>query len=381
MNRLNNTSARVEKARALMRSHNVGGLLLVNLGDGKGSNIRYLSGFTGSTSVCLLTPEAKVLKTDYRYQLQARQESAGWDVRWEGGYLINELSDLIKEFVPKRLGILGGEITLEKANEFRVGIPEVEFVALPNIVREIRAVKDIEEVSTIRKAVRLMEEVLQELWGMVQPGVTTDCDLATALKIKLIQRGSGVSFAPIILSGSDSAFIHGDPLKLRKERELNGISPAEKVIQRGDIIQFDVGCLVDGYASDISRAVVVGRATDEQKKVHTALLEVIRATAAYYRKDVLAKKAQEEADRILKMRGFGEKLAHGLGHGIGLEVHELPNTSKSQNHIFQAGNIVSLEPGIYQEGFGGMRIERDVLVTEGDPEFLDELPTDLIELQ
>ena len=226
-----------------------------------------------------------------------------------------------------------------------------------------------------------MEEVLQELWGMVQPGVTTDCDLATALKIKLIQRGSGVSFAPIILSGSDSAFIHGDPFKLRKERELNGISPAEKVIQRGDIIQFDVGCLVDGYASDISRAVVVGRATDEQKKVHTALLEVIRATAAYYRKDVLAKKAQEEADRILKMRGFGEKLAHGLGHGIGLEVHELPNTSKSQNHIFQAGNIVSVEPVIYQEGFGGMRIERDVLVTEGDPEFLDELPTDLIELQ
>jgi Xaa-Pro aminopeptidase len=214
---------------------------------------------------------------------------------------------------------------------------------------------------------------------MIKPGITTDWALAKVLRIKLIERGSDISFPPIILSGPDSAFIHGNPFKLRKERERNEIVPAEKVIQKGDIVQFDVGCLVDGYASDISRVVVVGKATEKQKMMHEAICEAIKEVSLrYYRPGVRGDEAQREADRILKAYGFNTGLVHGLGHGIGLEVHEFPVTN--ENYIFQAGNLLSCEPGIYIKGYGGMRIERDVLITENGPEFLDELTTDLIEL-
>lgn len=377
MKKVSDTSPRITETRALMRAHNVDALLLTNLEDRRGENIRYLSGFTGSSSVCLLTQDAKILMTDPRYGLQAEQESAGWDIRVRKTYPV---SDLIKRHAPRRLGFIGEEVSWARVNRLRAALSKIEFVDLPDIVKEVRAVKDEGEISAIRAAVRMMEEVLVELCDEIEVGVTTDCALAKALKIKLIQRGSDVSFAPIILGGSDSAFIHGDPFKLSKERGRKGVVPAEKVIQRGDIIQFDVGCLVDGYVSDISRVAVVGKATDEQKRMHRAVCEAIDAAAVYYKLGLLAKKAMREASRVLKMHGFQEGMMHGLGHGIGLEVHELPTTSVSKNFVFRAGNVVSLEPGVYRRGWGGMRIEHDVLITEKGPEFLDLLTTDLIEI-
>ncbi len=371
------STSRITQARALMRAHNVDGMLLTNLEDKKGENIRYLSGFTGSSGVCLLTQDVKILMTDFRYDLQARQESAGWDIRIKRDY---SMSDLIKKYRPRRLGVIGGEISFTRVNRLRKAFPKIKFVDLPNIIKEMRAVKSPEEIIAIRAAVKMMEKVLRELWNMVKPGATTDCELAEALKIKLIKLGSDVSFAPIILSGSDSAFIHGDPFKLSRERERGGISPAKRIIQRGDIVQFDVGCWVDGYASDISRVVIAGKATAEQKKIHRAVCEAIEAAAVYYKPGIMAKKAMREADRTLKRLGFKEGMLHGLGHGIGLEVHELPTTSIDYNFVFHPGNVISLEPGIYEEGYGGMRIERDVLITGNGPEFLDELTTDLIEL-
>lgn len=377
MKKVKGTSPRITETRALMRAHDVDVLLLTNLEDRRGENIRYLSGFTGSSSVCLLTQDAKVLMTDARYGLQAEHESVGWDIQVRKTYPV---SDLIKRHAPRRLGLMGEEIFWARVNRLRAALPKIKFVDLPNIVKEVRAVKDGGEIKAIRAAVLMMEEVLVELCDEVKPGVTTDCILAKALRSKLTERGSDVSFAPIILSGSDSAFIHGDPFKLSKERGRNGVVPSEKVIQRGDIIQFDVGCLVDGYASDISRVAVVGRATDEQKRMHRAICEAIKAAAGYYKPGVLAKKAMREASRVLKMHGFKEGMVHGLGHGIGLEVHELPTTSTSYNFVFRTGNIVSLEPGVYRKGWGGMRIERDVLITESGLEFLDLLTTDLIEI-
>lgn len=374
MDQANNTS-RIAKARELMRAHNVDGLLLVNIEDGKGVNIRYLSGFTGSASVLLLTHGAQVIRTDFRYELQVKHESEGWDVRLAGQYNWEDILNLVKERAIRRLGLIEDEVFWGRVNKSRKGLADVELVPLPDIVNEMRAVKDSGEVAAIKAAVRMMEEVLSELYMMVRPGVTTDCELATALKVKLIQRRSDVSFPPIVVSGSDAAFIHGDPFKLRKERGR------DKVIQRGDIIQFDVGCVVDGYASDISRVAVAGKATKKQKEMHRAVLEAIEAAKNYYRPGMLGRLGFEEADRVLKTHGFEKGMVHGLGHSIGLNVHDgPPGVNKGSDSVLQAGNVISLEPGIYEEGYGGMRIERDVLITENGPEFLDEFTTDLIEL-
>lgn len=372
------TSQRVERVRENMRSHNVDGLLLFNVEEASGVNIRYLTGFTGSASICFVTPNVTVLITDPRYGLQVKQESSEWDIRITvPGYPIIEL---LKEQGFRRLGLIGEEVSWERINKLREKLPEVELVSLPNIVQEIRAVKDAGEMVAIRKAVDVMEDVLTELYVMIKPGFTTDYELATALKIKLIQRGNDVAFDPIILSGSDSAFIHGRPFKLKKERERSGVVPSEKVIQRGDIVQFDVGCIVDGYASDISRVVVIGKAANEQKRMHSVLCNAIEYAKQHYREGARGRDGYDKADEILKAHGFKNGMVHGLGHGIGLEVHELPGVSRGIEETLKIGNVISLEPGIYIEGYGGMRIERDVLITENGPEFLDKLTTDLIEL-
>lgn len=376
------SARRVEKIREALRKHDVDALLIKNFEEEEGArNIRYLSGFTGSSSVCIVTPTSKILVTDTRYELQAPQEAEGWDIRiiYPGEKLKDVLRQRIRSAAVSSIGLMKGDVSWEFLSDLRnITRRYAKVVPLPSIVKEVRAVKDLKEVEAIQSAVRMMEEVLRELYDMVEPGVTSDYQLAGALKHKLIDRGSDVSFAPIILSGSDSAFIHGDPFKLRRERERRGIVPAEKVIQRGDILQFDVGCMVNGYASDISRVLVVGPATEKQRRMHAAIVAAIEASKELYVQGRAGNEAQECADRVLKEHGFEKGMRHGLGHGIGLAVHELPLTRSTST--FEAGNVVSLEPGIYEED-GGERIERVVLITENGPVFLDdELTTDLLEL-
>lgn len=377
------SARRVEKIREALRVKDVDALLVKNFEEAEGArNIRYLSGFTGSAGLCIVTPTSKILVTDPRYELQAPQEAEGWDIRIIAPK--EKLKDVLRERIRaasvSRLGLIEEDVSWKFVSEFRKSMRRyAKVVPLPNIVKEVRAVKDAGEVEAIQSAVRTMEEVLRELYDMVEPGVTSDCQLATALKLKLIERGSDISFAPIILSGSDSAFIHGDPFKLRRERERRGIVPAEKVIQQGDIVQFDVGCVVNGYASDISRVLVAGKATEKQRRMHAAIYAAIEASKELYVPGRPANEAQECADRVLKEHGFEKGMQHGLGHGIGLAVHELPSTRSGV--VFEVGNVVSLEPGTYEEGYGGMRIERDALIGENGPVFLDnELTTDLLEL-
>lgn len=368
MARKNVSDGRLSRVRELLAVNKVDALLITNFEDEKSAhNIRYLSGFTGSWGTCLVTQDRQILTTDNRYALQAPQEAQGWDVRIGG-----EMSEIIPSLQVGSIGLLGADVSWDFVNAFEEKPKGVRIVRLPNILREIRAVKDASEIEAIRSAVRTMETVLGELYGLIRVGQTTDCELATELKIRLIQRGHDISFAPIILSGSHSAFIHGDPFKLGKQLGY------DKVIEAGDIIQFDVGCRVDGYVSDISRVVVAGRATEKQKRMHEAIRQAILESVELYRPGRIASDAQDCADRMLKDRGFKKGMEHGLGHGIGMEVHELPVTGSK--FVFETGNVVSNEPGIYEEGYGGMRIERDVHITETGHEFLDEFTVDLIEL-
>lgn len=356
---------RLSKVRELLVLHDVDALLLTNFEEERGVNIQYLSGFTGSSGACFLTREEQILLTDNRYALQAPQEANGWDIR------LGSFEEFIGSFKERRIGLIEGEVSWKMARMLQKSLEACEIIPLPNIVEEIRAVKDALEIEAIRTAIMTMEAVLRELYGLVKAGQTTDCELATELKKRLIDRGCGIAFAPIILSGAHSAFIHGDPFKLRKELGY------DKVIERGDIIQFDVGCRVDGYVSDISRVAVAGKATEKQKRMHEAIRRAISESVMLYLPGVQGNLAQERANEILQEYGFPD-VPHMLGHGIGMEVHEEPYTRSGS--LFEDGNVMSNEPGIYEEGYGGMRIERDVPITENGLVFLDELTTDLLEL-
>jgi Xaa-Pro aminopeptidase len=156
-------TARIEKTRGLMRACNVDTLLISNIEEGRGVNIQYLSGFSGSAGVLILTQERQILITDFRYELQVKQESPAWDISVLGGYKLGDLAGFIKECASSRLGFVGEEISWERINKLHRELPEVEFVPLSNIVREIRAVKDIAEIEMIKTAVRMIEGVLREL--------------------------------------------------------------------------------------------------------------------------------------------------------------------------------------------------------------------------
>jgi Xaa-Pro aminopeptidase len=357
---------RLSRVRELMVRQDVDVLLITNFEKEKGAhNIRYLSGFTGSYGVCIVTQDRQILTTDSRYALQAPQEAQGWDVR-VGGKAV----EIVAGLGVKSVGVFGGDVSWDYASMLQEKLDGLHIVRLPNILTEVRAVKDPLEIESVRNAIRSIESVLGGLYGIVKVGRTTDCELATELRIRLLKKGHDISFAPIILSGSHSAFIHGDPFKLR------GDLGYDKVIEVGDIIQFDIGARVDGYVSDISRVAVAGRATRKQKRMHEAIRRAIEESVQLYRPGMRGNLAQERANEILRSFEFPD-IPHGLGHGIGMEVHEEPSTRGAT--VFQAGNVVSNEPGIYEEGYGGMRIERDVLITKHGQIYLDEFTTDLVE--
>ena len=356
---------RVERVREKMREHAVDGLLLTNFEEGR-VNIRYLTGFTGSASACLISEDALTFVTDTRYATQALEEVQKRDERWDVIIDRDELGFIAKLAESrgiKRLGLVKSEESWGTVIGLNDTLDSCELVALPNIVGEVREVKDDGEVERIQKAVIEMEGVLRHIFTLIRPGVS-DRELATELKIALMRRGLEVSFSPIIVSGAHSAIIHGNPFEL-----------PYKEVAEGDIIQFDVGCMVDGYASDISRVAVCGVATGHQRKMHAALIRAISESKKSYKPGVNFWDVHKQAQKIIEEEGF-PPFEHGLGHGLGMEVHD----PFVHPRIFKVGNVVTLEPGTYKKGYGGMRIERDVLITKSGSRYLDRLTTTLKEV-
>lgn len=359
---------RLVKVREAMREHNVDGLILTNLEEEK-VNIRYLTGFTGSSAVCVVTQDRQIFITDGRYASQSAKEVRGWDIR-VGDTPIFDAVDAVKESGVVRLGLVAQEESWQFARDLQEKIEHCTLIPLPNVFSKIRSIKDEREVMAIKNTVVKLEKMLQILYKHVKPGVS-DRRLSAQLLSMFAKRGAGtVGDYQITVSGAHSAFIHGNPFELPFKR-----------IKEGDSVQFDVWCKVKGYFADISRVVVCGKATEEQRRMHRALLEAIGEAAQYYRAGVATRQAASRANEVLGSYGY-PAVPHGLGHGIGLEVHEAPGVSVRETctDIFEVGNIVTIEPGIYIPGYGGMRIERDVLITGSGPVFLDELSADLVEL-
>lgn len=356
---------RIARLRLHFAEHHVDALLVRNLEEGRNANIRYLAGFTGSHGNCLVTLERALFLTDNRYALQAQEEASAWERCILSGDMT--LSAQIKALSVRRLGLIAPHVSWDFVRRMQEALgSEIEIVPLPDIVHDhMRGVKHKEEVAHIRAAIRAMEQALERIYILVRPGMT-EREIAQELEYDLPD-GAKIAFDSIIASGVRSAMPHG--------------VASAKVIEQGDIIQFDVGCRVNGYVSDISRVAVMGKATREQKRMHRTLLAAIDAALALYRPGMQTREACKKANAVLVRRGY-PAIPHGLGHGIGLDVHEGPGVSDRapDEEIFQAGQVVTVEPGIYLEGYGGMRIEEDVLITDTGNEVLTKFPTKLQEL-
>lgn len=331
-------------------------------------NIRYLTGFTGSAGLLLVRRDDVVLITDFRYAMQAPRE-VGDVVRVE----VDQVSvwERLKRVLGERAsGVAGFEahIATVRDRERIEGLaPGLAWRPAPELVERLRAAKDAGEVASIREAAALAQEALAETLPAVRPG-ETEFAIAARLEAALRRRGSEWHpFPTIVASGPRAALPHA--------------RTSDRTLGRGEWLLLDFGAQVDGYCADLTRTVVVGaRADERQRAVYDTVQRAQRRALDNVRAGMTGREADALAREVIAQRGHGDAFGHSLGHGLGLEVHEAPRLSPTAEAALPAGAVVTVEPGIYLPGWGGVRLEDDVHLAPSGPELLSDNRVDLLEL-
>ncbi|GAV31499.1 xaa-Pro aminopeptidase [Coriobacteriaceae bacterium EMTCatB1] len=335
------------------------------------SNMRYLTGFDGVfddgiNAACLVTSEHARFYTDARYSEAARAAAEGtpWTVRQTSGSMY---VDICRELQSEGVAQLALESSVPYGRFKFISEQFVGSVRVTDgLVEGIRQVKEAAEIERIQEAARLTDAAFEHILGYVRAGLT-EREVALELEFWMRKNGSeGVAFAPIVASGPNSSRPHA--------------TVSDRVIQSGDFLKLDFGACVDGYRADMTRTIVVGRADERQQEVYAAVLAANQAGLAAVRGGVAASDVDAAARSVLTERGFGERFTHGLGHGVGLDIHELPTLNAESRDQLRTGAVVTIEPGVYLEGAFGVRIEDLVVVEEAGCRVLTRSPKELIQL-
>jgi len=330
-------------------------------------NVGYVSGFTGSTAALIVTESDAVLVTDSRYTVQARRECPGFAVRQtemtQG--LMERVAADVKAMGLTSLGVEGASITVKQFAGMTNALEGVELRPTEEIVEKLRLVKDESEISRIREACGIVDRAFEFILTLIKPGIR-ERDLAIELEYFMKKAGSEKeAFDTIVASGARAALPHG--------------RASDKLLEIGDFITFDFGARVGGYHSDLTRTVVLGPATDRHREVYQTVLDAQLAALAALRPGMTGKEADQVARDVITARGYGENFGHGLGHGLGRQVHDGGGMSQRIDLTLEAGMVMTVEPGVYLEGWGGVRIEDDVVIRDGGAEILTHAPKELIE--
>lgn len=329
-------------------------------------NIRWLTGFTGSAGVLLVRPAGMTLITDFRYAAQAPEEvGLAAEVVIERSNVPDRLRRAIEAMAPETLAVESHVLTLREAERLTTGL-RCRIVPTHDLVERFRQVKDESEVAAIRAAALLAQDALADILATVAAG-DREIDVAARLESALRLRGSEWHpFPTIVASGPRAAMPHAKT----SAREL----------RRGEFLLIDFGAQVDGYCSDITRTVALGPADDRQRSVYDVVQQAQRSAREAIRAGMTGREADAIARDQITARGFGEAFGHSLGHGLGLEVHEGPRLAATAEALLPIGAVVTVEPGIYLQGWGGVRLEDDVWLGPAGPVLLSDGRTDLIEL-
>ena len=314
-------------------------------------NVRYLSGFTGTAGTLLITEKEAALLTDFRYLEQAAQQAPAYEIVDIAGDTWKQVANILTDTGCKMLAVEADHLTVdiyEKINDALDGIT-VQPIISP--VAQLRAVKSTAEIAAIEAAQKITDEAFTQILPFIKPGIR-EREIALELEFIMRKKGaSGLSFTMIVGSGSRSALPHG--------------VASDKVVAEGDAIVLDFGCIVNGYCSDMTRTVFVGKASDKQRRIYNLVLQAQQAALAGLRAGMNGREGDALARDVLVAAGLGEYFGHGLGHGVGLEIHEAPRLSISSENTLQPKMIVTVEPGVYLPGEFGVRIE-DMVVIEED---------------
>lgn len=330
-------------------------------------NVYYVSGFTGDSGVLVVEPSAVALFTDSRFTVQAREECPGVRVHIQKGSPLLAAGNYLRRRKRKRVAIDPARLTVAGWTVLkRTAGKAVRWRATEGLVDQLRAVKDKREIDQIRQAARLASQVVEEVIRSIRPGVT-ELDLAAEIVYRMRHKGaSGESFESIVAAGPRSALPHA--------------RPTARQIGKNELVVLDLGAILRGYCSDLTRTVHVGRAPARIRRWYNAVLQSQAAARDALGNGVSCGAVDSAARGVLQREGLARYFVHSTGHGIGLEIHEAPRLARGQRQLLETGNVVTLEPGVYVEGVGGIRIEDDAVITPKGAEVLTTAPRDLIEL-
>jgi Xaa-Pro aminopeptidase len=362
-----NAERRLAAFRRRLTDEDFGAALVMDL-----ENMRYLTGFenvfdVGINAACLITSEFARFYTDSRYSEAATQAAEGtpWIVRVQKESLYVEMSAELKAE-----GV--GSLALESQVPYgRFKFISQQFAGRIAVIdqwaEELRQIKEPREIEAIERAAALADQAFAHVLGIIKPGLR-EIDVALELESFMRSRGSdGLAFDTIAASGPNAARPHA--------------KTTDRQLREGEMLKLDFGARIDGYCCDITRTVAIGEADERLREVYAAVLEANETALAVVRSGLKACDVDAAARDVLKKRGLAEQFTHGLGHGVGLAVHELPTLNARNSDPLRAGSVVTIEPGVYVPGWGGVRIEDLVVVESGGPRLLSHAPKDLVEIR
>ncbi len=361
-----NLSARKPRIRAVQQKLAADGLdalLVTHL-----PNIFYLSGFTGSNGILAINQSGATLLTDGRYTVQARAEAHGAaTVQIIKGSLLTAVGENLRSRRCRRVAFDPAHLTVaQKSALDRASGAKIRWTGWQGVVESLRAVKDPGELAIMRAAAQLVSGVFLGIIPFVKSGVR-ESDLAAEIEYSMRKQGAaGPSFETIVASGRRAALPHAHP--------------TSKLLRKNELVVFDLGVILGHYCSDLTRTVHVGRASSRVRQWYRAVLEAQQAAWSVVRPGITAGEVDRAVRNVLRSYRLEKYFIHSTGHGLGLEVHETPRLGRGDKTPLVPGNVITIEPGVYLEGIGGIRIEDDIVVTETGSEVLTTAGRDFLEL-
>jgi Xaa-Pro aminopeptidase len=345
---------RSDRLEALLAEEELDRLLVTDL-----TNVRYLTGFTGTNGACVCAPGVRLFLTDFRYTERAAAEVEGWETETLAGDWLKGIAERLEG----RVGFEDDQMSVRLLEKLTEKLGEgTEMVAAGGRVEQLRRVKDEAELAAIAEASKLADEVWR--WSL-ERGLAgrSESEAARAAEARIRELGGDPSFPAIVAAGPNGAQPHAEP--------------GEREIGRGELVVFDMGAQLDGYCSDGTRTFAIGEPGEEARAVYETVREAQQAALGAIRAGVKGEDVDKVARDVIDAAGHGDRFGHGLGHGVGLEVHEAPRLSLRADDVLAAGEVVTVEPGIYLPGNLGVRIEDLVVVTEDGLRNLSALPKEL----
>lgn len=357
----NDMSKRLQKVRKLLKEKNLDACIITGR-----PNTIYNSGFTGSTSMLLIGMEKAWLVVDFRYTIQARgQVFEGIEVVEQQDSFFKTINGIISENSIEVIGFEGNVLTFSEYQKMKIGLSRARnLISLDGALDSLRIIKDEEEIEMIQQAVLLGDKVFDHIVKFIKPGMK-ETEVSAEIEYMMKKLGAkGPSFETIVAAGHRSAMCHG--------------TATDNVIKHGDAVVLDFGLIYRNYCSDMTRTIFIGEPDKELTRIYGIVREAQEAALSGIRSGMKASDADKIARDIIMRAGYGDAFGHSLGHGVGVEIHEEPRVSVKSEDILADGMVFSVEPGIYVEGLGGVRIEDMVVLVDGKPRNFTTSPKDMI---